>query len=56
MAGRNYVIPDDVKRLAPYVWAHRMIMKNRSGAKGTSAVDVINDLLKNTPVPKVVSA
>jgi len=50
---RNFVTPDDVKRLAPYVLAHRMIMKNRSGAKGTTAVDVIDNILKTVPVPKV---
>jgi MoxR-like ATPase len=53
LSGRNYVIPDDVKRLAPYVLAHRMIMKNRSGAKGTTAEDAINDILNTVKVPKV---
>lgn len=53
LEGRTYVIPDDVKRLAPYVLAHRMIMKNRSGAKGTTAEDAINEILKITNVPKV---
>ena len=53
LCGRNYVIPDDVKRLAPYVLAHRMIMKNRSGAKGTTAEDAINDILNTVKVPKV---
>ncbi len=53
LEGRNYVIPDDVKRLAPYVLAHRMIMKNRSGASGTTAEDAINDILNTVKVPKV---
>ncbi len=53
LEGRNYVLPDDVKRLAPYVLCHRMIMKNRSGAKGTTAEDAINEILKNVRVPKV---
>ncbi len=53
LEGRNFVIPDDVKRLAPFVLAHRMIMKNRSGAKGTTAVDAINDILSTLRVPKV---
>ncbi len=52
---RSYVVPDDVKRLAPYVLAHRMIMKNRSGAKGTTAKDVISDLLKTLPVPRIAA-
>lgn len=55
LEGRNYVVPDDVKRLAPYVLAHRMIMKNRSGAKGTTAKDVIADLLKTLPVPRIAA-
>lgn len=53
LEGRSYVIPDDVKRMAPYVLAHRMIMKNRSGVKGTTASDVIGQILQTVPVPKV---
>ena len=53
LEGRNFVIPDDVKRLAPYVLAHRMIMKNRSGAKGTTAEDAISEILRTVKVPKV---
>lgn len=53
LEGRNYVLPDDVKRLAPYVLAHRMIMKNRSGAEGTTAEDAINQILNTVRVPKV---
>ncbi|MBR4100171.1 MAG: MoxR family ATPase [Clostridia bacterium] len=53
LEGRNFVIPDDVKRLAPFVLPHRMIMKNRSGAKGTTALDVVNEILNSLRVPKV---
>ncbi len=53
LEGRSYVIPDDVKRLAPCVLAHRMIMKNRSGAKGTTALDAVEAILKTVRVPKV---
>ncbi len=53
LEGRSYVLPDDVKRMAPCVLAHRMIMKNRSGAKGTTALDAIDNILKNIKVPKV---
>ena len=53
LGGRNFVTPDDVKRLAPYVLAHRMIMKNRSGAKGTTATDVIDEILRTVKVPKI---
>jgi MoxR-like ATPase len=53
LRGRTHVLPDDVKRLAPCVLAHRMIMKNRSGAEGTTAVDAIDAILKSLHVPKV---
>lgn len=53
LEGRSYVIPDDVKRLATCVLAHRMIMKNRSGAKGTTAADAVDAILKTVKVPKV---
>lgn len=53
LEGRNFVIPDDVKRLVPYVLSHRMIMKNRSGAKGTTANDALKNILETVNVPKV---
>ncbi len=53
LEGRNFVIPDDVKRLAPFVLPHRMIMKNRSGAKGTTAADAVKEILNSLRVPKV---
>ncbi len=53
LEGRNFVIPDDVKRLAPFVLAHRMIMKNRSGAKGTTSMDAIENILQTINVPKI---
>ena len=53
LEGRNFVIPDDVKRLAPFVLPHRMIMKNRSGAKGTTSADAVEAILNTVRVPKV---
>ncbi len=48
MAGREYVIPDDVKALAEVTLAHRLIMHHESI---TASRTIINDILKNTPVP-----
>jgi MoxR-like ATPase len=53
LEGRKYVVPDDVKRLAPHVLPHRMIMKNRSGEKGTTAKDAVEEILKSLRVPKI---
>jgi MoxR-like ATPase len=50
--GRDFVIPSDVKKIAPNVTCHRVMLKGHSlsyGAKGTA--DVINEILATVPVP-----
>ncbi len=50
--GRDFVIPSDVKKVAPNVMGHRVMLKGHSlsyGAKGT--MDVINDILNTVAVP-----
>jgi MoxR-like ATPase len=48
--GRDFVLPDDVKRLAPYVLAHRLIMKPESALRGRNTAGVLRDLLERTPL------
>jgi len=48
--GRDYVLPDDVKRLAPSVLAHRLIVKPESALRGRTAASVLRDLLERTPL------
>jgi len=45
LAGRDYVIPDDVKFLVPYVLRHRIIP-----AAGQNARAIVSQLLHTTPV------
>ncbi|HJW84155.1 MAG TPA: MoxR family ATPase [Anaerolineae bacterium] len=49
--GRNYVIPDDVKYLAPYALPHRMIVSPSARIKDVSAESILRDLLNSVPVP-----
>jgi MoxR-like ATPase len=49
--GRGYVLPDDVKRLAPVVLTHRLITTAQSRLRGRGAADVLSDLLGSVPVP-----
>ena len=49
IAGRSFVTPDDIKALAPYVFAHRIIF--RGSHRGVTADRVINDILGNVAVP-----
>jgi len=49
MAGRDYVLPEDVKLLAPYVFNHRVISRNRHGV--ASAQALIADIISQVKVP-----
>ena len=47
--GRDYIVPDDLKRLAPSVLGHRLILKNRKGI--FDAEDVVRDIVERISVP-----
>jgi len=47
--GRDFVKPEDIKYLAPYVWAHRLTM--RSTIRSEMKVQVIAAALASVPVP-----
>ncbi|WP_412838703.1 AAA family ATPase [Bacillus paranthracis] len=49
--GRNYVIPDDIKFLAPYVLAHRLILKMEAKFEGITGEQVISKIVARTTVP-----
>ncbi len=51
--GRDYVIPDDVKEVAAPALVHRMIMKAESWVKGVDPRQMVDEILKTIPVPKV---
>lgn len=51
--GRDYVIPDDVSYICRDVLAHRIILSSKARLNDSTADDVILDILKNTPVPKI---
>lgn len=49
--GRDYVIPDDVKRLAPHVLPHRLILRPESQLAGREATEVVADVVDGVPAP-----
>lgn len=51
MAGRDYVIPDDVKALAEVTLAHRMIVGPAARIRDISSRTIVQDVLTSTPVP-----
>ena len=52
MEGRDYVTPDDVKRLARPVLSHRLLPRaSRSAGGADPTEEVLDDILARTPVP-----
>ena len=53
LEGRDYCVPDDVKRLVIPVFAHRVIPRGRweGGAGGDSADAILTMLVEQTPLP-----
>lgn len=49
--GRNYVLPDDVKFLAPFVLSHRIILTNAARNEKKKPEAIIAEIIKNTVVP-----
>jgi len=51
IAGRDFVIPDDVKKMAHPVLVHRIILKPESRLRKKTAAGVVAQLLIDAPVP-----
>ncbi|HOM03654.1 MAG TPA: MoxR family ATPase [Acetivibrio sp.] len=51
--GRDYVLPDDIQKMAVPVLAHRIIMSQGAKIKNIQASDVISDIIQKTGVPFV---
>jgi MoxR-like ATPase len=49
--GRDYVLPDDIKRLALPVLCHRMIVSPQAQLHGRSAEEMVKDIIASVPVP-----
>ena len=54
VSGRDFVVPEDVKRLAEPVLSHRILMKERRMMRGEGAPEArfIQRILNETPVPR----
>ena len=54
--GRGYLLPDDVKTLAPAVLRHRLTLSHEAKVAGRTADDVIASLLGGVDVPRIDEA
>ncbi|MDQ0725122.1 MoxR family ATPase [Microbacterium sp. W4I20] len=54
--GRAYVRPDDIKRIAGPVLAHRLTLTPQAWAQGVDPASVVASVVASTPVPPTVAA
>ena len=48
---RTYVLPDDVKWMAPYIMGHRLILNLEAKMQGTTIQDIIHSILQAAVAP-----
>jgi MoxR-like ATPase len=53
VSGRDFVIPDDVKRMAQAVLAHRLILRPESRLRKKTPASVVNEIVGDARVPVV---
>ncbi|HKD35829.1 MAG TPA: magnesium chelatase, partial [Pirellulales bacterium] len=56
MFGRNFVQPDDVKRVAGPILTHRVILRPESRLRKIAAASVIDEVVKDVRVPILADA
>ncbi len=49
--GRDYVLPDDVKKMAPPVLAHRLMVSAQAQLRGRNTQELMADIVSAVPVP-----
>ena len=49
--GRDYVLPDDIKRSAPLILGHRVIIKKGTRLTSTSNTEIIDSIVESVEVP-----
>ncbi len=55
MRGRSYVLPDDIKYLAPYVLGHRIALTHEASSLGRTAEGAITALMREVSSPALSS-
>jgi MoxR-like ATPase len=53
--GRNFVQPDDIKRVAPAVLTHRLIVRPESRLRKVTSTAIVEEILGEIPVPTLAA-
>jgi len=51
LQSRDYVLPDDVKKMAPHVLTHRLIVAPQAQLRGRESAALLDDIIGEIPVP-----
>ncbi|MCM8769058.1 MAG: MoxR family ATPase [Candidatus Omnitrophica bacterium] len=51
LSGRDFVLPDDVQYVAPYVLSHRILLTSKARYGGASNREIIQEILREVKVP-----
>ena len=54
--GRPFVLPEDVKAMAPVVLSHRLILQPEAELQGRTGAELVGRALQSVPVPRAVPA
>ena len=54
--GHDFVLPDDVKRMAPAVLGHRLIVRPESRLRKVTSAAIVTEILTETSVPTLNTA
>jgi MoxR-like ATPase len=52
LRGADFVSPDDVKEVAPWVMPHRLVLTPEAALEGVRDTEIVRSLLADTPVPR----
>lgn len=50
-SGRDFVLPDDVKAVAPYVLPHRLVLNHSAKVKKLKDSEIFQEIMEKVPVP-----
>jgi MoxR-like ATPase len=51
LRGRDFVLPDDIKHLTPFVLTHRLIISAQTRLRGRDAKQIVKEVVETVPVP-----
>lgn len=52
LQGRDYIVPDDILTMMPFVFAHRMLLKEKGRRSGQTALQILDEIRGSITIPE----